>query len=89
MGCSGRRASPSAPLLENLSLLKQAFEIANSNVDDSVLEEYQESDEDHGHRRGQARWLWRLLTSASRSATRLAYNAFLKTLSKGVGVQGS
>ncbi|WP_279062708.1 hypothetical protein [Bilophila wadsworthia] len=30
-----------APLLENLGLLKQAFEIANSNVDDSVLEEYQ------------------------------------------------
>ena len=30
-----------APLLENLGLLEQAFKIANSNVDDSVLEEYQ------------------------------------------------
>ena len=76
-----------APLLENLGLLKQAFEIANSNVDDSVLEEYQNrmkttaTEEATSSRSRRA-------TSASRSATRpcQAYNAFLKTMSKGVGV---
>lgn len=75
-----------APLLENLGLLKQAFEIANSNVDDSVLEEYQNRMKTTATEEAKLAQQTRNLGITVGNAALPAYNAFLKTLSKGVGV---
>lgn len=75
-----------APLLENLGLLKQAFEIANSNVDDSVLEEYQNRMKTTTTEEAKLAQQTRNLGITVGNAALPAYNAFLKTLSKGVGV---
>lgn len=75
-----------APLLENLGLLKQAFEIANSNVDDSVLDEYKNRMETTATEEAKLAQQTRNLGITVGNAALPAYNAFLKTLSKGVGV---
>lgn len=75
-----------APLLENLGLLKQAFEIANSNVDDSVLEEYQNRMKTTATEEAKLAQQTRNLGITVGNAALPAYNAFLKTMSKGVGV---
>ncbi|WP_347288670.1 phage tail tape measure protein [Bilophila wadsworthia] len=75
-----------APLLENLGLLKQAFEIANSNVDDSVLEEYQNRMKTTATEEAKLAQQTRNLGITVGNAALPAYNAFLKTMSKSVGV---
>lgn len=75
-----------APLLDNLDLLKQAFEIANSNVDDSVLEEYQNRMKTTATEEAKLAQQTRNLGITVGNAALPAYNAFLKTMSKGVGV---
>lgn len=75
-----------APLLENLDLLEQAFEIANSNVDDSVLEEYQNRMETTATEEAKLAQQTRNLGITVGNAALPAYNAFLKTMSKGIGV---
>ncbi len=75
-----------APLLENLGLLEQAFKIANSNVDDSVLEEYQNRMETTATEEAKLAQQTRNLGITVGNAALPAYNAFLKTMSKGVGV---
>lgn len=75
-----------APLLDNLDLLKQAFKIANGNVDDSVLEEYLNRMETTATEEAKLAQQTRNLGITVGNAALPAYNAFLKTLSKGVGV---
>lgn len=75
-----------APLLENLGLLEQAFKIANSNVDDSVLEEYQNRMKTTATEEAKLAQQTRNLGITVGNAALPAYNAFLKTVSKGVGV---
>lgn len=75
-----------APLLENLGLLEQAFKIANSNVDDSVLEEYQNRMKTTATEEAKLAQQTRNLGITVGNAALPAYNAFLKTMSKGVGV---
>ena len=75
-----------APLLDNLDLLKQAFKIANGNVDDSVLEEYLNRMETTATEEAKLAQQTRNLGITVGNAALPAYNAFLKTMSKGVGV---
>ncbi|MCG4631831.1 phage tail tape measure protein [Bilophila wadsworthia] len=75
-----------APLLDNLDLLKQAFKIANGNVDDSVLEEYLNRMETTATEEAKLAQQTRNLGITVGNAALPTYNAFLKTLSKGVGV---
>ena len=75
-----------APLLENLGLLEQALKIANSNVDDSVLEEYQNRMKTTATEEAKLAQQTRNLGITVGNAALPAYNAFLKTMSKGVGV---
>ena len=75
-----------APLLENLGLLEQAFKIANSNVDGSVLDEYQNRMKTTATEEAKLAQQTRNLGITVGNAALPAYNAFLKTLSKGVGV---
>lgn len=75
-----------APLLDNLGLLKQAFEIANSNVDNSTLDEYKSRMETTATEQAKLAQQTRNLGITVGNAALPAYNAFLKTLSKGVGV---
>ena len=75
-----------APLLDNLGLLKQAFEIANSNVDNSTLDEYKSRMETTATEEAKLAQQTRNLGITVGNAALPAYNAFLKTLSKGVGV---
>lgn len=75
-----------APLLDNLGLLTQAFEIANSNVDNSALEEYRSRMETTATEQGKLAQQTRNLGITVGNAALPAYNAFLKTMSKGVGV---
>lgn len=75
-----------APLLDNLGLLKQAFEIANSNVDNSTLDEYKSRMETTATEQAKLAQQTRNLGITVGNAALPAYNAFLKTLSKGIGV---
>ena len=75
-----------APLLDNLGLLKQAFEIANSNVDNSTLDEYKSRMETTATEEAKLAQQTRNLGITVGNAALPAYNAFLKTMSKGVGV---
>ncbi len=75
-----------APLLENLGLLEQAFKIANSNVDGSNLDEYKRRMETTATEEAKLAQQTRNLGITVGNAALPAYNAFLKTLSKGVGV---
>ena len=75
-----------APLLDNLDLLKQAFKIANGNVDDSVLEEYLNRMETTATEEAKLAQQTRNLGITVGNAALPAYNAFLKTMRKGVGV---
>lgn len=75
-----------APLLDNLDLLKQAFKIANGNVDDSVLEEYLNRMKTTATEEAKLAQQTRNLGITVGNAALPAYNAFLKTMSKGVGV---
>nr|WP_294508669.1 phage tail tape measure protein [uncultured Bilophila sp.] len=75
-----------APLLENLGLLDQAFKIANSNVDGSILDEYKSRMETTATEEAKLAQQTRNLGITVGNAALPAYNAFLKTMSKGVGV---
>lgn len=75
-----------APLLDSPGLFKQAFKIASGNVDDSALEEHPDRMETTTTGEAKlAQWMYSPDITVG-SAVLPAYDTFLRTLSKGVGM---